>query len=326
MEDLILSFQAREEALKLAEEILKNIELSETKLDAVALKSSRLARILGEIEFQKIFQFEAGGYPGTSTGISHDIFELCRKAGRVYQQKAKNGDEKEIKEVAYRSPISAIEGEIAVLNASIVVDTNHFTRGVTRNNISVQNERLASRRAFIHQYASSKYYQLKLSEIASDIFIRARSRLDGLLQEFVPHSVQKTAAIYANLISANPEDWSNAVHSCRRLLQDLADALYPARADETRIVNGKEKIIRLGNDAYINRLISYIEDNSDSKRFDEIVGSHLKFIGERIDAVFKAAQKGSHDSINTREEADRYVIYTYLIAGDILSLNNKSDE
>lgn len=37
-------------------------------------------------------------------------------------------------------------------------------------------------------------------------------------------------------------------------------------------------------------------------------------------SMFKAAQKGSHDTIVSREEADRYVIYTYLIVGDILSL------
>lgn len=34
----------------------------------------------------------------------------------------------------------------------------------------------------------------------------------------------------------------------------------------------------------------------------------------------KSAQKGSHETIFSKEEADRYVIYTYLIVGDILSL------
>ncbi|WP_110989543.1 hypothetical protein, partial [Acinetobacter baumannii] len=62
--------------------------------------------------------------------------------------------------------------------------------------------------------------------------------------------------------------------------------------------------------------------NTDSKRFEEIVGSHMKYLGERLDAIFQAAQKGSHDIISSREEADRYVIYTYLVIGDILSLDD----
>ena len=87
----------------------------------------------------------------------------------------------------------------------------------------------------------------------------------------------------------------------------------------TRMVDGKPKEISLGADQYINRLIAYIEDSSESSRFREIVGSHLRYIGDRLDALFKAAQKGSHSTV-TQEEADRCVVYTYLIVEDILSL------
>ena len=58
-------------------------------------------------------------------------------------------------------------------------------------------------------------------------------------------------------------------------------------------IDGKEQKIKLGPDNFINRLIAFIEEKSSSERFDEIVGSHIKFIGERLDSVFKAAQKGS---------------------------------
>ena len=48
------------------------------------------------------------------------------------------------------------------------------------------------------------------------------------------------------------------------------------------------------------------------------MGSHLRF-NRRLDSVFLAAQKGSH-AVVTKDEADRYVVYTYLVVGDILSL------
>ncbi|MEL7657285.1 MAG: hypothetical protein AAGU75_15435, partial [Bacillota bacterium] len=82
---------------------------------------------------------------------------------------------------------------------------------------------------------------------------------------------------------------------------------------------GKKKTIKLGPDNYINRLIAYIETKSSSERFIDIVGSHLRFIGDRLESIFLATQKGSH-SLITKEEADRYVVYTYLFLGDILSL------
>jgi hypothetical protein len=137
----------------------------------------------------------------------------------------------------------------------------------------------------------------------------------------IPDAVQRLSAAYENLRSDNPEDWSNAVHSCRRILQDLADAVFPPR-DEERTVNvdGKTQSIKLGKEHYINRIMAFVQDSSDSKRFEELVGSHLAFLGNRIDSVFHAAQKGSHGTIVRREEADRYVVYTYLLVGDILSL------
>jgi hypothetical protein len=77
--------------------------------------------------------------------------------------------------------------------------------------------------------------------------------------------------------------------------------------------------IKLGQDNYINRLVCYAEDNSTSERFSDLVGSHLGFLGDRLDAVFRASQKGSHGAVG-RDEANRFVVYTYMIVGDILSL------
>ena len=66
--------------------------------------------------------------------------------------------------------------------------------------------------------------------------------------------------------------------------------------------------------------MAFVEDSAESERFQEIVGSHLRYMGERLDALFGAAQKGSHTTV-TKEEADRCVIYTYILVSDILSLH-----
>lgn len=197
---------------------------------------------------------------------------------------------------------------------------NKLERDTIRKSSAVAQQRLSSRRSFIYSYVLRRHYELKFSGIADDIFSRIRESVDSLIGIKVPNAVQKLAAVYENLNSENSEDWSNAVHSCRRILQDLADAIYPPTEDKVKDVNGQKKTIKLGADNYINRLIAFIENRSNSERFKEIVGSHIKFIGERLDSVFLAAQKGSHSNIVNKSEADRYVVYTYLIVGDILTL------
>jgi hypothetical protein len=137
--------------------------------------------------------------------------------------------------------------------------------------------------------------------------------------------VVRIESIAENLRSDNQEDWANAVHSCRRLLQTVADVIYPPRDAKTISSGSKTRTIQLGPDNYINRLATFCEERSNSKRFNELVGSHLALVGDRLDAVFKAAQKGSHANVS-REEASRTVIYTYLLIGDILELHESTEK
>ena len=199
---------------------------------------------------------------------------------------------------------------------------NASERSAIRTQITASSERLASRRTFIYGYAVRKFYELKFAALADDVFGRVRSSVDATIGHVVPDAVKKLTAVYDNLKSDNPEDWANAAHGCRRLLQDLADSVFPPRNEpRTQTEDGKELEIKLGADNYINRLMAYIQDSSESTRFRELVGSHLRYMGDRLDALFEAAQKGSHATV-TKEEADRCVIYTYLIVGDILSLSS----
>lgn len=326
------------EALDLSEGLLQNIELSEYPLTNIALKTSRLARLLNESEMQTIMQYEAGGYPTTGKGVPRDVWELAVHAGRKFEEKGAGSSE--IKEYIFQESIEELEkqvdlGEVALQAANdpdVSVTSanphqhvinpmgNMYERRLIRADLTKALKRLSSRRGFIHSYILRKNSELKYSGIADDIFSRVRKRVDRAIGTHVPESVQKLIAVHENLRSDNAEDWSNAVHSCRRILQDLADSIYPPRDDIDKEIDGETRVIKLGQENYINRLVAFIEENSASIRYSEIVGSHLRFVGDRLDSVFKAAQKGSHGTIVSPEEADRYVIYTYLIVGDILAL------
>ena len=331
------------EALALSELVLADLEMSTASLSTIALKVSRLARLMGNFETQKIMSYESSGYPTTPNGVSREVWELAKKAGRVYQIKHKE----EVTERASVESIEQLEIELVSLKDSLAsaqdpnvsvtsANPNQFVsapigNGLERrrllDSISEKSKLLAGRRSYIYNYVVGVHYELKFSQVADDIFDRIRVRVDQKIGEIVPDSIKKFSAVYENLLSDNDEDWSNAVHSCRRILQDTADALFPAREDKVvEMPGGKSKTIKLGADNYINRLIAYVEENSHSTRFNEIVGSHMKYLGERLDAIFQAAQKGSHDVIASQDEADRYVVFTYLVVGDILQLKAQAEQ
>jgi hypothetical protein len=332
------SRQALREALALSDEILRNLELSEIPLANVALKTSRLARLLNDLSHQKIMEYEASGYPTTPGGVPSEAFQLAVQAGREFQQK--DAKTEEVKSYIFRTSIEALEQDVQSFEVALAAardpdvsissanphqhvynpSGNHQERRALRTTAASARERLSSRRSFIYSYVLKRHHELKFSGIADDIFSRIRETVDTSIGAKVPEAAQMLTAVYDNLQSDNSEDWSNAVHSCRRILQALADAIYPAAEDKTAQINGKPKTVKLGADNYVNRLVAFLEERTDSERFQEIVGSHLGFMGERLDSVFRAAQKGSHSTIVSQAEADRYVVYTYLIVGDILTL------
>lgn len=331
---------ALREALDLSGELLRHLELSDQSLTSSALMAARVARLLNDFEFQRIFQFEAGGYPTTPSGMTPDSWKLAGVAGRQYQanETDKASKREVLKSYAYIESIAQLEeqvrsGEqgiaaardpdvsIASANPHQYVSRpigNTFERRQLRESMSKATMRLASRRSFIYAYVLGKHYELKFSGIASDAFSRIRARLDTQIGAALPESIRRFTAVYENLLSDNPEDWANAVHSCRRILQDLADVLFPA-TDQPRVTSSG-KTISLGPDNYINRLVCFVEDSSSAGRFTDLVGSHLSLLGDRLDAVFRATQKGSHSEITDKAEADRYVVFTYLLVGDLVSL------
>jgi len=320
------SKQALTEALSLSFEILQNIERSELPLADIALKASRLARLLNDTDYEKIMQFEVGGYSSTPDGFTPEAWRLADLAGRVFEQTDKDGN---TKPVAHTQSISEFEQTISLTatalqaardaDVSISSANPNQTVWTPSNNAGERSililrhdtavKWLANSRKLIHRYVLLKHYELKFSGISDDIFSRLRSRVDSDVGKLIPESINKFSSVYNNLLSENPEDWSNAVHSCRRILKDLADSLYPPREDKVIKEGTGSKTRKLGQDNYVNRLIAFIESKTTSQRFTAIVGSHLRFIGDRLDSIVDASHKGSHRTITTTHGADRYVIY-----------------
>jgi len=332
------------EAFDLSNELLADLELERLTLNSCVMKAARLARLVGDDIHFLIFQNEMSGYPTTPQGVSPEIWNLCKVAKRIKSRKKrddKGKDTGEVVETAELRSIANIEENASTLKMRLSffqpqpvniasANPHQFVRAPIRDlaaegqiamNYRDEMAILAARRAFVYSFVLSKNFELRVSSAAEDIFEGYRRRVDKYLGDLIPDELRRLDSIKANLESENPEDWANAGHSCRRLLQAIADVLYPPSEQPVTAADGKPK--KVGKENYINRLIMFCETKMSSGVSFKVLSSDLKYIGERLDSVFAAAQKGTHAQIDL-SEAERFVIHTYLLVGDILDLNDEA--
>ncbi|MCQ2795375.1 MAG: hypothetical protein MJ214_04145 [Bacilli bacterium] len=312
------------ECLELAEEIISHFELSDLPAENIILKCLRLCRLLNDDYGVKLFEYESSGYPSSPDGIPCDVFNnYCRAAGRIFELKENNVNE----ERANTKILPLLDQEFLALklalensrdpNISISSSnpnqyvSNPMGNWAQRNSIvsqiSENRQTYYKVRGKLYGYILNKRNSLIYSNIVENNFSRYKSIVDTELTSYCPEALKKFISSYDNLTSSNEEDWANAVHSCRRIIKDLADKLNPASQEDSK----------LSDEKYINRLIHFISKQCDSKTYCNLIGATLENIGKRIDAIYDASNKGTHENV-TKDEAERIIIYTYLLVGDIL--------
>lgn len=135
---------------------------------------------------------------------------------------------------------------------------------------------------------------MRASELDPDLM----SRLHAAIKAFEHHDTA--------------EQLAHVSLSCRRYIEKLADTLYPPRKER---INGRD----LGLDKYRNRLWAYISDRLDSGTAAAVCLANFKDLGERIDALSRAANKGLHDAI-TASDVNRLLMTLLVVSHDLLTL------
>jgi len=322
------------EILALAQEILKNIELQEFPLSNIALRCARLARINNNQSAMDWFKYELSGYPKDENGfVPSEAFAIAKSANRTYIQTDKDGKSQEF---MFTETIAELEVEVdtakeqmkmAIDPAVSLSSSNQYQHVVPISNarerkelrimITKNTKQINQLKIAYYNHVLGVYYESRLINIIEDIFKRRKIVVDKALSVHLPKTLEKFVSVYEKMESENTEDWSTALTSCRRVLKDVADFLYPATDVEIEITKGK--VIKLTDDKYIMRIKQFIKENQGSDSFNRVIGSNLEYIGDRLDSIYAAASKGTHADVS-REEAERYVIQTYLLLADVLSL------
>jgi hypothetical protein len=110
------------------------------------------------------------------------------------------------------------------------------------------------------------------------------------------------------------EQLAQVALSCRRLLERLADALYPPRPTPP---GARE----LGQAQYRNRLWAYVDERlARSETNRKVLQSSLEDIGNRVDRLDTLANKGLHAQVDAAE-VQRLLVGVVVLAYDLLVLS-----
>lgn len=168
-----------------------------------------------------------------------------------------------------------------------------------------------------HELAAALYNQLKFSGTISNCFDVLKEAVDDKVLDLDVALGEQLMLVFKSVASNREEEWSHALTTCRRLLEGLADRLFPASSE-----NHKGRT--LGQTQYVNRIWAFMDKAIESDTNRELAKSHIDFLGSWLEKTNKIAHKGVHAEVD-RLEAVKAVFHTYLVVADILGYAEKKE-
>lgn len=325
-----------EQAKVTCEAVLDGIECNTIPTSSALLQCLRIARLLGDSDSIMWLQCEYGGYPRTSEGIlTAEGRAIARLHGRQCVEKEKSYlfmelvSELEVQVSSIQSAIGnfttngvSVGGDNASIAMGRLTETVAKSTSNLLSRIEIAQKRLSILRGQYYDYALKKHIELSFGSVATDVFTEYRAAVDDSFSALAKDTLLKLQAIEDSLNSDNPEYYSQALTTCRRLFECTANELFarwiPNHTEEKyKTKSGTE--IDVSGDHYKNKLSAVIEVLEDKTVKNSLVGSNIMYLLDWIDNLMKLQSKGVHHDIS-RQDAARCIIQTYVCLGDILNL------
>ena len=161
-----------------------------------------------------------------------------------------------------------------------------------------------------YQYSAELLKELQFSGTVNSCFDVLRNIVDDKLLDLDPELAEQLMLAFKGISSANKEEWSQALTSCRRLLEALADKLYPPN---DKVINKRT----FKANQYINRLWQFMSESIGSESNRDLAKMHVDYLGSWLEKNYKMTNKGVHAEVS-QLEATRVVFHIYLMLSDIL--------
>jgi len=267
-----------DEARKISEALLDDLESSSSKIDAVLMKAKRLARLMRDSDAQLWLDLETKGYPdefsfeelGSCVKYATSGGRLNVKTSKYYPQSLPtieaNAESDEAQLNSLRTaPASTtkVKDFLEKKATEALMATQLNLQSQQKINYANSKSLYSSMKAAIHNYATDTYLAVEFGDVAEEIFEGARNLVDTFIRSHCPKSAEKIVAINERMADGSEESRSAALTSCRRLLMDIADSVFPAREEEWKDRKGKNR--KVGSEQYKNRILAYLTDLVESK-------------------------------------------------------------
>ncbi|WP_341720023.1 hypothetical protein QQG74_10080 [Micromonospora sp. FIMYZ51] len=304
------------EALKLAEDLLADIELSRVDAENLLLKASRLARLIGDEDSLQWLQLELNGYTFNQSTRPH-----LKRSGRIYKNEKGEERAKVRSFGAIASNIKSLEGMLSTLHTpslsgehlSLALNAHYRNVGQVTNSIAELSAIRSAVIANLYEVATRTYHELLFSESQGELFESTRQHVDSMLAPLSGTALTKVESIIERLDAGDPEAISQAMSTCRRLIDSFADAVFPPQ--EEPIQHGEQKVdVRKSN--VLNRIDAFVRQCTSSK-------SRQGRLRQAMRGIYDRVSTGIHNDV-TLSEARFLFLETYVLLGEILSLKTPS--
>lgn len=313
------------EALKIVEEGLRELESVKGSVTVGVQKLSRVARLLNNDEIYVWAEIQLAN-PYYIKPIKVFLNELQRVSNlpeneQIFDKFLKYKGEFNNYKINYdlhvRPSIDFKSGEgSGGLNSVDFIEANYnnIIKNKSGNDGKLYQKNLKWHLDYIkktaHQYLSELHDKLKFSGTITSSFDLLKNAVDDRLLDLDPEIAEQLMLAFKSVSSDNKEEWSHALTTCRRLLESLADQLYPA--SDLKIGNRTFK-----QNQFVNRLWQFMSEAIQSDSNKEIAKSHVDYLGIWLERTNKITNKGVHDEVS-QLEATKAIFHIYLMLADLL--------
>jgi hypothetical protein len=169
----------------------------------------------------------------------------------------------------------------------------------------------------VFRFVSESYAMLCYGDVLQDIWQGYCTAID---KHLIPIGLSKHLdAIRNGLESVNPQEWRNAIWSCRDILHDLAAYLWGDQRKTYEYLPGKGENgkLEVTDSCYVNRLGAYLHQKGIDKECRAYLSAEMERIYNSIKTLNELDSK-AHGAI-TLHDARSAAIGTYVILGELVT-------
>ncbi len=298
-------------AKELSNVILSDLEINQLPISQILMKAKRLARMLHDSDAQKWLDYEIMGYP-----VVFDPNDLgsCKKyytSERPVIRDEKTNRPHSIGLPHLESYINSTKIESVT---KIGANESQKMQILNKHHELVNDfERL---KTTIHNYITEVNISLSVGDFAEDIFEDTRLAADKFIRENCPRAGEQLLAINERMKYYDPESFSQALHAVQKILVIVADTVLPVGEKTYLDKKGHERNVE--SHQYLNRIFSYIEQNSRNDPVLFMIESEMAYIFAKSDHTSEKS-KGLHERIS-KEDVELAIIHMYLVIAEIAKI------